>query len=75
MAREDKEWNTQPISNSKDNICLLEAINSTMPSPERATQADTQNKNFKIAITYMFKDLKDDINEFISEIYESTNKQ
>lgn len=37
--------------------------------------AESKGRDFRIAIVNMLKDLKEDINKFINEVCEYTNKQ
>lgn len=48
-----------------------EAKNPTMLSPEKSNLSKAQNKNFKIEIMNLFKDLKEDINKCINKIMNS----
>lgn len=41
----------------------LEASNPTLIDPEKSNWAEAQDRNFKIAILNMFKDLKEDMNK------------
>lgn len=51
----------------------IEPSNPTTLWPEKCNIAESQDKNFKIAIMDMIKVCKEDINKSINEIYENTN--
>lgn len=54
---------------------LLETNNPITVSPKKCYKAKAQDKDFKVAIVNIFKDLKEDINKFLNEDHESTKKQ
>lgn len=53
----------QKHSNSQDNMSALDPCNPTTVGPEKCNTAELQNKDFKIAVMSMFKDLKEALNE------------
>ena len=50
-----------------------EASNFMVIGPKQCNLAEAQDKDFKIAIMNMLKDLKEEINKSANEIYENTN--
>lgn len=67
MARQHRNAN----NNIQGNIFPPESINPTALGPERCNTAEAQDKDCKIAATNMFKDLKEDVNKSVDEIYEN----
>jgi hypothetical protein len=47
--------------------------NPTRVGPDKCSVAEVQNKDFKIAIMNMFKNLKEKINKSLNEVCENTN--
>lgn len=52
--------------NSQDKMPLPESS-----TPEKCKISEAQDKDFRIAILYMFKDLKEEIGKFFDEVYEN----
>lgn len=47
--------------------------NPIAKGPEKHNIAEAQDRDFKIAIKYMFNDLKEDLNKSFNEVHESRN--
>ena len=54
---------------------LLETNNPITVGPKKCYKAKAQDKDFKVAIVNIFKDLKEDMNKFLNEDHENTKKQ
>lgn len=50
----------------------LEPRNPIIASPEKCKQAEAQDKDFKVVFVNMIEILREEMNNFISEIYENT---
>lgn len=59
--------------NNQDNMPLPEASNPIGISPEKNHLAEAENKDFKIAIVDMLKDLKEDMNALLKTVKMQTN--
>jgi hypothetical protein len=61
--------------NSEDNMPPPEPSNATIVGLEKCNLVEAQDKDFKISIMIMFKDLNDDMNKALYVVYKSTNTQ
>lgn len=59
--------------NSQDNKPPPEASNPIAKGSEKHNIAEAQDRDFKIAIRYMFNDLKEDLNKSFNEVHENRN--
>lgn len=50
----------------------LEPRNPIIASPEKCKRAEAQDKDFKVVFVNMIEILREEMNNFISEIYENT---
>lgn len=57
----------------QDNMHHPEACDPTGLGPEKWNIAKSQDKDFKVALMHMFKDLKDNMNKFLKEVWENTS--
>lgn len=53
----------------------LETSNPTTVGPEKCNTVVAQEKDFKIAIMHMLKDINEDMNKSTNKIYENKSKQ
>ena len=60
------------INNSQGKISALESIN---PTTEKCSIAEAQDKDSKVAIMNMYKDIKEDMSKYINEISDYTNSE
>lgn len=56
-------------------MLLLETNNPITVGPKKCYKAKAQDKDLKVAIVNIFKDLKEDMNKFLNEDHENTKKQ
>lgn len=54
---------------------LLETNNPITVGSKKFYKAKAQDKDFKVAIVNIFKDLKEDMNKFLNEDHKNTKKQ
>lgn len=60
---------------SQDSSLPSEPRNPITVGPERCNTAEAQDRDFKITIRNMVKDLKEDVNKFFSADCDNTKKQ
>lgn len=50
-----------------------EVRNPITISPEKTNLVEAHDRNFKIAIIHLFKDLKEDMDKYLNEDHENSN--
>lgn len=58
---------------NQDNKYPPEATNPIVLGSKESILAEVQDKDFKIAVMSMFRDLKDNVNKWLNEDWETTN--